>query len=117
VSEIRGAAQLFDQVKNLPGVGALLSDIPGSAEILRDFNNFSTQLSGIGQNLFGNAQQLFTGLDTSSFTGLDISSFTGLDISSFTDFDAAALLKGGEEVIEFAQEFAAPAFEFIASFW
>ncbi len=31
---------LFDQVKNLPGVGALLSDIPGSAEILRDFNNF-----------------------------------------------------------------------------
>jgi hypothetical protein len=103
VSEIQGAAKLLDQAKNLPGVGALLKDIPGSAEILRDFNNFSTEL--------------FKDFDISSLTGLDISSFTGLDISSFTDFDAAALLKGGEEVIEFAQELAAPAFEFIASFW
>jgi hypothetical protein len=34
VSEIKGAANLLDQAKNLPGVGALLKDIPGSAEIV-----------------------------------------------------------------------------------
>jgi hypothetical protein len=101
VSEIQGAAKLLDQAKNLPGVGALLSDIPGSAEILRDFNNFSTELSGIGQNLLGNAQQLFS----------------DFDISAFTDFDASALLGGAEQVIEIAQEYAAEAFDFIASFW
>ena len=82
VSEIQGAAKLLDQAKNLPGVGALLSDIPGSAEILRDFNNYTTELSAIGQNLLGDAQQLFK----------------DFDISSFTDFDAADLLKGAEEV-------------------
>ena len=109
VSEIQGAAKLLDQAKNLPGVGALLSDIPGSAEILRDFNNFTTELSGIGQNLLGNAQQLFS--------DFDISAFTDFDISAFTDFDASALLGGAEEVIEIAQEYAAEAFEFIASFW
>ena len=41
----------------------------------------------------------------------------GRDVSSFTDFDASALLGGAEEVIEIAQEYAAEAFEFIASFW
>ena len=101
VSEIQGAARLLDQAKNLPGVGALLSDIPGSAEILRDFNNFTTELSAIGENLLGDAQQLFK----------------DFDVSSFTDFDAADLLKNADEVIDIAKEFAAPAFEFIASFW
>jgi hypothetical protein len=101
VSEIQGAASLLDQAKNLPGVGALLSDIPGSAEILRDFNNYTTELSAIGQNLLGNAQQLFS----------------DFDISAFTDFDASALLGGAEQVIEIAQEYAAEAFEFISSFW
>ena len=101
VSEIQGAAKLLDQAKNLPGVGALLSDIPGSAEILREFNNYTTELSAIGENLLGNAQQLFS----------------DFDISAFTDFDASALLSGAEEVIEIAQEYAAEAFEAIASFW
>jgi ABC-type lipopolysaccharide export system ATPase subunit len=58
-------------------------------------------LSAIGENLLGNAQQLFS----------------DFDISAFTDFDASALLGGAEEVIEIAQEYAAEAFEFIASFW
>ena len=101
VTEIQGAASLLDQAKNLPGVGALLSDIPGSAEILRDFNNYTTELSAIGQNLLGDAQQLFK----------------DFDISSFTDFDAADLLKGAEEVIDIAIEYAGEAFDFIASFW
>jgi len=103
VSEIQGAAQLLDQAKNLPGIGALLSDIPGSTEILKDFNNFSIEL--------------FKDFDISSFTEIDISALTGLDISAFTDFDASALLGGAEQVIEIAQEYAAEAFEFIASFW
>ena len=101
VTEIQGAAKLLDQAKNLPGVGALLKDIPGSAEILRDFNNYTTELSAIGQNLLGDAQQLFK----------------DFDISSFTDFDAADLLKGAEEVIDIAIEYAGEAFDFIASFW
>lgn len=101
VSEIKGAASLLDQAKNLPGVGELLKDIPGSAEILGEFNNYATELSAIGQNLLGNAQELFN----------------GVDISAFTDFDAGALLENAEEVIEIAQEYAAEAFEAIASFW
>lgn len=101
ISEIKGATQLLDKAKNLPGVGELLKDIPGSAEILREFNNYTTELSAISENLLGNAKDL-----------LGIS-----DISTFTDFDASALLENSEEVIEIAQEYAAEAFEAIASFW
>lgn len=101
VSEIKGATQLLDKAKNLPGVGELLKDIPGSAEILREFNNYTTELSAIGENLLGNAKDLLG----------------EIDISTFTDFDASALLENAEEVIEIAQEYAAEAFEAIASFW
>jgi len=93
VSEIKGAANLLDQAKNLPGVGALLTDIPGSGEVLAGLQQYGTAI-------------LTEGLD-----GL------GLDITSITNFDVSELLGGAEQVIEIAQEYAAEAFEFIASFW
>jgi hypothetical protein len=101
VSEIKGAAQLLDQAKNLPGVGALLKDIPGSAELLQEFNNYTTELSAIGQNLFENVKDLFS----------------ANDITAFTDFDAAALLENADSIIADAAPLAEEAFEAIASFW
>ena len=93
VSEIKGAASLLDQAKNLPGVGALLKDVPGSAEVLAGLQEYGTAI--------------FT-------EGLDA---LGLDVTAITDFDVSALLGNAEEVIEIAQEYAAEAFEFVASFW
>ena len=93
VSEIKGAANLLDQAKNLPGVGELLKDIPGSGEVLAGLQEYGTAI--------------FT-------EGLDA---LGLDISAITDFDVSELLGSAEEVIEIAQEYAAEAFEAIASFW
>lgn len=93
VSEIKGAASLLDQAKNFPGVGALLKDVPGSAEVLAGLQEYGTAI--------------FT-------EGLDA---LGLDVTAITDFDVSALLGNAEEVIEIAQEYAAEAFEFIASFW
>ena len=101
VSEIKGATQLLDKAKNLPGVGALLKDIPGSAEVLSRLQNYSTELSAIGQNLFSNVTDLFS----------------GNDITAFTDFDAAALLEGSDTVIAEAAPLAEDAFELAASFW
>ena len=101
VSEIKGATQLLDKAKNLPGVGALLKDIPGSAEVLSSLQNYSTELSAIGQNLFSNVTDLFS----------------GNDITAFTDFDAAALLEGSDTVIAEAAPLAEDAFELAASFW
>ena len=101
VSEIKGATQLLDKAKNLPGVGALLKDIPGSAEVLSSLQNYSTELSAIGQNLFSNVTDLFS----------------GNDITAFTDFDAAALLEGSDTVIAEAAQLAEDAFELAASFW
>ena len=101
VSEIKGATQLLDQVKNFPGVGPLLADIPGSGEILMSLQNYGTELSAIGQNLFSNATDVFS----------------NLDISAFTDFDASALLDGAESVIADAAPLAEQALETIASFW
>jgi hypothetical protein len=93
VSEIKGAASLLDQAKNFPGVGALLKDVPGSAEVLAGLQEYGTAI--------------FT-------EGLDA---LGLDITAITDFDVSELLGGAEEVLEIAQEYAAEAFDFIASFW
>jgi hypothetical protein len=93
VSEIKGAANLLDQAKNLPGVGELLKDIPGSGEVLAGLQEYGTAIF------------------TEGFDAL------GLDISAITDFDASALLGGAEQVIEIAQEYAAEAIDFIASFW
>ena len=93
VSEIKGAASLLDQAKNFPGVGALLKDVPGSAEVLAGLQEYGTAI--------------FT-------EGLDA---LGLDVTAITDFDVSALLGNAEEVIEIAQEYAAEAFEAIASFW
>jgi len=93
VSEIKGAANLLDQAKNLPGVGALLKDVPGSGEVLAGLQQYGTAI-------------LTEGLD-----GL------GLDITSITNFDVSELLGGSNIVIEAAQEYAAEAFDFIASFW
>jgi hypothetical protein len=93
ISEIQGAANLLDQAKNLPGVGALLSDIPGSEEVLAGLQEYGTAIF------------------TEGFDAL------GLDVTAITNFDAAELLGGADIVIEAAQEYAAEAFEFIASFW
>lgn len=93
VSEIKGAAGLLDKAKNLPGVGDLLKDIPGSGEVLAGLQEYGTAIF------------------TEGFDAL------GLDITAITDFDASALLENAEEVIEIAQEYAAEAFEAIASFW
>jgi len=93
VSEIKGAAGLLDKAKNLPGVGDLLKDIPGSGEVLAGLQEYGTAIFS---------------------EGLDA---LGLDITAITDFDASALLENAEEVIEIAQEYAAEAFEAIASFW
>ena len=101
VSEIKGATQLLDKAKNLPGVGALLKDIPGSGEILSSLQNYSTELSAIGQNLFSNVTDLFS----------------ASDITAFTDFDASALLEGSDMVIAEAAPLAEEAFELAASFW
>ena len=101
VSEIKGATQLLDKAKNLPGVGALLADIPGSGEILSSLQNYSTELSAIGQNLFSNVTDLFS----------------ANDITAFTDFDASALLDGADMVIADAAPLAEEAFELAASFW
>ena len=103
VSEIQGAARLLDQAKNLPGVGALLKDIPGSAEILSSFNEYGTELFTQGLDALG--------LDAANLDAL------GLDISAFTDFDASALLDGADSVLADAAPLAEEAFEFIASFW
>jgi hypothetical protein len=93
VSEIKGAANLLDQAKNLPGVGALLKDVPGSGEVLAGLQQYGTAI--------------FT-------EGLDA---LGLDVTSITNFDVSELLGGADQVIEIAQEYAAEAVEFIASFW
>ena len=93
VSEIKGAASLLDQAKNFPGVGALLKDVPGSAEVLAGLQEYGTAI--------------FT-------EGLDA---LGLDVTAITDFDVSELLGNAEEVLEIAQEYAAEAFDFIASFW
>ena len=100
-SEIKGATQLLDQAKNLPGVGTLLADIPGSGEVLSSLQNYSTELSAIGQNLFSNVSDLFS----------------ANDITAFTDFDAAALLEGSDQVLAEAAPLAEEAFELAASFW
>jgi hypothetical protein len=93
VSEIKGAANLLDQAKNLPGVGELLKDIPGSKEVLAGLQEYGTAIF------------------TEGFDAL------GLDISAITDFDVSSLLENADVVIEAAQEYAAEAIEFIASFW
>jgi hypothetical protein len=93
VSEIKGAANLLDQAKNLPGVGELLKDIPGSKEVLDGLQDYG--------------KALFT-------EGADA---LGLDVTAITNFDTAELLKGAEEVIDVAKEYASEAIEFIASFW
>jgi len=93
VSEIKGAANLLDQAKNLPGVGALLKDVPGSGEVLAGLQEYGTAI--------------FT-------EGLDA---LGLDVTSITNFDVSELLGGADQVIEIAQEYAAEAVEFFASFW
>jgi hypothetical protein len=93
VSEIKGAANLLDQAKNLPGVGELLKDIPGSKEVLAGLQDYG--------------KALFT-------EGADA---LGLDINAITNFDTAELLKGAEEVIDIAKEYAADAIAFISSFW
>jgi hypothetical protein len=103
ISEIKGATQLLDQVKNLPGVGALLSDIPGSAEILGSLQSLGPELLSGGLGALG--------LDSLSLDAL------GLDISAFTDFDASALLDGADVVLEEAAPLAEAALEAIASFW
>jgi hypothetical protein len=103
VSEIKGATQLLDQVKSLPGVGALLADIPGSAEILGSLQSLGPELLSGGLGALG--------LDTLSLDAL------GLDISALTDFDASALLDGAQAVLEEAAPLAEAAFEAIASFW
>ena len=102
-SEIQGAARLLDSAKNLPGVASLLKDIPGSGEILSSFNEFGTELFTQGLDALG--------LDAASLGAL------GLDVSALTDFGAADLLAGSEAAIEAAQEYAAEAFEAVASFW
>ena len=103
VSEIKGAAQLLDQVKSLPGVGALLVDIPGSAEVLSGLQTLGPELlsGGLGS----------LGLDSLALDSL------GLDISTLTGLDASALLGGAETVIAEAAPLAEAAFEAIASFW
>jgi hypothetical protein len=101
VSEIKGATQLLDKAKNLPGIGELLKDIPGSGEILSSLQNYSTELSAIGQNLFSNVTDLFS----------------ANDITAFTDFDASALLEGADMVLADAAPLAEEAFELAASFW
>jgi hypothetical protein len=93
LGEIKGAASLLDKAKNLPGVGALLKDIPGSGEVLAGLQEYGTAIF------------------TEGFDAI------GLDITAITDFDAAELLGGSDVVIEAAQEYAAEAVEFIASFW
>lgn len=93
IGEIKGAANLLDQAKNLPGVGALLKDVPGSGEVLAGLQDY-------GKALF-----------TEGFDAL------GLDVTSITNFDGSELLGGSDIVIEAAQEYAAEAFDFIASFW
>lgn len=103
VNEIQGAAQLLDKVKDLPGVGALLADIPGSAEILSSFNEYGAELFTQGLDALG--------LDAASLDAL------GLDISAFTDFDASALLDGADSVIADAAPLAEEAIDFVASFW
>ena len=101
VSEIKGATQLLDKAKNLPGVAELLKDIPGSGEILSSLQNYSTELSAIGQNLFSNVTDIFS----------------ANDITAFTDFDASALLEGAETVIADAAPIAEEVLSEIASFW
>ena len=101
VSEIKGATQLLDKAKNLPGVAELLKDIPGSGEILSSLQNYSTELSAIGQNLFSNVTDIFS----------------ANDITAFTDFDASALLGGAETVIADAAPIAEEVLSEIASFW
>ena len=99
---VHSRSQLLDKVKDLPGVGELLKDIPGSGEVLQSLQNYQTELSAIGQNLFENVKDLFGG---------------GLDVEAFTDLDASALLDGAETVIEDAAPLAEAALEEIASFW
>jgi hypothetical protein len=108
ISEIKGAAQLLDQAKNLPGVGALLADIPGSGEVLGS-------LQSIGSDLFKNGAEAL-GLDPKELAaaGLDL---LGLDVTTLTGLDASALLGGSETVIAEAAPLAEAAVEFIASFW
>jgi len=103
IGEIKGATQLLDQAKNLPGIGALLKDIPGSAEILGSLQTLGPELFSGGLDALG--------LDPALLDSL------GLDITSLTDFNAAELLGGADVVIEAAQEYAAEAIEFIAGFW
>ena len=102
-SEIQGAARLLESAKNLPGVASLLKDIPGSGEILSSFNEFGPELFTQGLGALG--------LDAANLGAL------GLDVSALTDFGAADLLAGSEKAIEAAQEYAAEAFEAVASFW
>lgn len=102
-SEIQGAARLLESAKNLPGVTSLLKDIPGSGEILSSFNEFGPELFTQGLDALG--------LDAANLGAL------GLDVSALTDFGAADLLAGSEKAIEAAQEYAAEAFEAVASFW
>jgi len=93
LTEVKGAAQLLDQAKSLPGVGELLKDIPGSKEVLAELQTYGKEL-------------LETGLDA-----------LGLDSSALSNFDVSALTTGAEEIIAGAQEYAAEAIEYIASFW
>ena len=102
VNEIQGAGKLLDQAKNLPGVGALLKDVPGSAEVLASLQEYGAELfQGVGGSL---------GLDPTSLT-------SAFDVSAFSDFSAAELLGGSETVIAEAAPVAEAAFEAIASFW
>lgn len=92
-NQINGAAQLLDNVKNLPGVGKLLADVPGSKEILSSLQEYGTELltnAGILDNL---------------------------DVVALTDLDASLLLEGSDLALEVGAEFASEAFDFVSSFW
>jgi hypothetical protein len=93
LTEVKGAAQLLDTAKNLPGVGELLKDVPGSKEVLAELQTYGKEL-------------LDTGLDA-----------LGLDSSALSDFDTSTLISGAEDVIEAGKEYAAEAIDYIASFW
>lgn len=99
VSEIQGAAQILDKVKNLPGVGSLLKDVPGSAEVLASFRAYGSELFYGAAGTFGLSPEVLPVLDYAK------------------DFDAAALLEGSEKILEDAVPFAEEFLEDIASFW
>jgi hypothetical protein len=93
VGEIKGAAALLDKAKNLPGIGPLLKDIPGSGEVLAGLKSYGTDLLQQGADALG------------------------LDVSALTNFDTSQLLAGAKDVIADAFPAVEEAFSAIASFW